>query len=702
MKKIYTLFFFFSIIYSGMAQLIISPNPTAVYAVQDVLVGQGVTASNFQYSGVNVAWATFTTGSTPISLGFTEGVLLTTGKATEVNRNAYNGGVSGRLSTNNGQGSDPQLAGIATGSVQDRCVLEFDFTPINDTLKFRYVFASEEYPDYVGATYNDVFGFFISGTNPSGGNYVNKNIAIIPGTTLPVAINNVNNGNSVNNTVPNGPCKNCQYYIHNNNGSIANSNPHIGYDAMTTVLTAIVAVVPCQTYHIKLAIGDVGDGIYDSGVFIEANSFSSMGMSYDLNFESDIISNTIISGCSDANLVFRLPEQYSDTVVIHYSFTGNPVEGVDYLVFPPDSVIIPPGQDSAVTQIIALPNNEFDGVDTIMIIIPGFGCSGIFDTLYIPIHGNPPIELTMSEDQLLCDGGIGFLSPTIQGGLPPLTYEWSNGITTLEQNVEPPVSTTYTLTVTDPCGNYAIDSVNVLVGSLLYTASNDTAICSGKGVNLSATFDGLIYWEGYETNPITVMPSQTTEYVLIMNNICGTIHDTVEVIVHQQPQVNLGVGEEICDYENRILQVSSQYETIEWRFNGELIGNMPSIVADTNIGSGSYSVRVANAFCVDSSSITLMFIPCEITIPNIFTPNGDGTNDYFVINNLTNYPYSQLVVYNRWGKKVYSSNNYQNDWDGENVADGVYYYVLTLMREAQQVGYEGWNQHFSGSVTIMR
>lgn len=703
MKKYLSFFVFISIFISGYSQLIIAPNPTGNYAVQDVLVGQGVTASNIQYSGVAVAWATFSTGATPTNLGFTHGVLLTTGKADQVNRNAYNGAFLSPdlITNNNSQGSDPQLANIATDDVFDRCVLEFDFIPINDTLKFRYVFASEEYPDYVGSNKNDVFGFFISGPNPAGGTYTNKNIAIIPGTNMPVAINNVNAGFANNNLIPNG-CTNCQYYVHNNNGSVAASNPHIGYDGMTTVLTAIVAVVPCQTYHIKLAIGDVGDGVYDSGVFIEANSFSSMGMSYDLNFESDIIANTIISGCSDASLVFRLPEQYGDTVTINYSFAGDPVQGVDYLVFPADSAIIPPGQDSVVVQIIALPNNQFNGVDTIMVIIPGFGCSGNVDTLYIPIHGNPPIELTMSEDQILCDGGTGFLTPTVQGGLPPLSYTWSNGITSLQQDVIPPVTTTYVLTVTDPCGNNAIDSVKVIVGSLLHTASNDTAICSAKAVTLAATFDGLIYWEGYEGNPITVMPNQTTTYKLIMNNVCGTVYDSVHVVVHQQPQVSLGAGGEICNYENRILEVSSSYETIEWYHNGSFLGNMPQVVADTIIGSGSYFVRVANSFCTDSASITIVFIPCEITIPNVFTPNGDGTNDYFVIDNLLNYPYSKLEIYNRWGRKVYSNNNYQNDWDGTGLADGVYYYVLTLMRDAQQVGFEGWHQNFAGSVTIIR
>ncbi|NLN73902.1 MAG: T9SS type B sorting domain-containing protein [Bacteroidales bacterium] len=673
------------------AQLVISPNPSPQNAVQDVLVGQGVSVSNISYSGAGVAWGTFSTGANATNLGFSEGILLTTGKASDVANN-----VTYHASTANNTSGDPQLQSLVGATINDAAVLEFDFVPISDTLEFRYVFASEEYPNFANSAYNDVFGFFVSGPNPSGGNYTNRNIAIVPGTTsTPVSINNINNG-----TTNSGPCMNCQYYVNNQ----AVSNPYIAYNGMTIVLTAILAVVPCETYHIKLAIGDVGDRIYDSGVFLEANSFSSMGMSYDLNFESDIIANTIISGCSDASLVFRLPDTYEDTVTIYYSFAGNPNEGTDFLVFPADSALIVPGEDSTVVQIIALPNQTFEGVDTIYCIIPGFGCSGILDTLKIPIHGNPPIDLIMSEDQLLCDGGVGYLTTNVSGGIQPYTYEWSNGIGNFpQQDVVPPVSTVYSVTVSDPCGNYAIDSVRVGVGSLMYTMSNDTAICSGKAVSLQADFDGLIYWDGYEGNPILVTPNSTTKYNLIMNNECGTVYDSVEVVVHRQPKLAPIVGQELCDNEIVTLDVGGSYEVVEWRKDGVPFSSSPSIVIDSLAGSGNYFVYVANEFCTDSMSASFIFRPCEIEIPNVFTPNSDGFNDYFFIDGLDSYPNSKLKVYNRWGKVVYRSDNYQNDWDGKNVADGVYYYVLVLMSDARLKDRDGeWNTQFSGTVTILR
>ena len=164
------------------------------------------------------------------------------------------------------------LEGIAYGQflAYDACSLQFDVTPAGDTLSFSYVFASEEYPDFVCSEFDDVFGFFISGPNPSGGNYSTQNIALIPGTNIPVSINTVNPG--VAGIDGDGSCQSLAYssdYIDNSNGNT------IVYDGMTVVFTASIPVVPCQVYHLKLAIEDVGDGSYDSGVFIEANSLSS-------------------------------------------------------------------------------------------------------------------------------------------------------------------------------------------------------------------------------------------------------------------------------------------------------------------------------------------------------------------------------------------------------------------------------------------
>jgi gliding motility-associated-like protein len=75
--------------------------------------------------------------------------------------------------------------------------------------------------------------------------------------------------------------------------------------------------------------------------------------------------------------------------------------------------------------------------------------------------------------------------------------------------------------------------------------------------------------------------------------------------------------------------------------------------------------------------------PPTITIPNVMTPNGDGRNDYFVIRNLLQYDYRQLIIKNRWGRTVYESDQYNNDWDGRGVSDGVYYGIVQIMVNGQ-------------------
>ncbi len=141
------------------------------------------------------------TGNT--NIGLSSGILMGTGKIVDpifggVNEHSsmsYDGYLSPQLS---GDADLLTLSGNQPGAASiDACVLEFDFVPLGDTVKFRYVFGSEEYPDFVCSSFNDVFGFFISGPGISGP-YSNNaiNIALIPGTTMPVAINTVNDGNA--------------------------------------------------------------------------------------------------------------------------------------------------------------------------------------------------------------------------------------------------------------------------------------------------------------------------------------------------------------------------------------------------------------------------------------------------------------------------------------------------------------------------
>ena len=79
----------------------------------------------------------------------------------------------------------------------------------------------------------------------------------------------------------------------------------------------------------------------------------------------------------------------------------------------------------------------------------------------------------------------------------------------------------------------------------------------------------------------------------------------------------------------------------------------------------------------DTTSTMLTIVDCKVIVPNVITPNGDGKNEFFKINGLDNFPNSSLYVYNRWGKKVYESANYKNDWQPEQT-DGTYFYVLEV------------------------
>ncbi|MDR6763544.1 gliding motility-associated-like protein [Flavobacterium sp. 2755] len=271
MKKI--LFVLLITLFSNFAkaQLVIyntSLNPEQL--VQNTLLGPGVNVSNIKFNEapsniISDQIGRFDNGAST-NIGLNKGIILSTGNA--IIAAGPNDRSLATLPTSNPHEGDSDLSILTNNQpIKNVAVLEFDFVPVGNKLSFNFVFASDEYPEFVNDLYNDNFGFFISGpgiTGPYSGNA--KNIALIPNTSLPVSINNLNNGNTNN-----GPCEYCQYYINNEGGST------IQYDGFTKVLQASSDVQCGQTYHIKLAIANVADNNYDSAVFIEEASFSSSG-----------------------------------------------------------------------------------------------------------------------------------------------------------------------------------------------------------------------------------------------------------------------------------------------------------------------------------------------------------------------------------------------------------------------------------------
>lgn len=258
--------------------------------VNNNLLGSGVQVSNvkFNNSPGNVSSpqiGTFNANGYQ-QLMMPSGVIMTTGNVSVApgpnNNGSASTAVSGTIY------SDPQLNAIATNPVTACSTLDFDFVSVSPFINVNYCFASEEYPEYVCSSFNDVFAFFITGPDPQTGQTRTWNMAKIPHTVdashpdgIPVTINAVNQGvPGSNGSTSTSGCYTTfsEYYVANHQtgaGGGPNNAQGVQYDGFTQKLSANATILPCQQYHMHISICNVQDNAYDSGVFLEANSFNS-------------------------------------------------------------------------------------------------------------------------------------------------------------------------------------------------------------------------------------------------------------------------------------------------------------------------------------------------------------------------------------------------------------------------------------------
>jgi hypothetical protein len=328
----------------AFGQLTTSTALTPTQLVENVLVGNGVAVSNVSYTGHAEAIGSFNGASTNLGLG--TGIVLTTGTVLDAGglfggNGPHGPNDSGSAGTDNGTPGYAALTSLAGSTTHNAAILEFDFVPQSDSVRFRYVFGSDEYPEFVDGGFNDAFAFFISGPG-FGGTY---NMATIPGGGGVVSIDNINNGPS--NT---GPCQNCAYYVNNGNGSSAPQNGssfYIQYDGFTVVMEAAAQVQCGETYHLVISIADAGDGAYDSGIFLEANSLASfapieMTSALTNNMYSDV--SQLAEGCETVTVtVSRIASLATTALTIPITVLGTATEGVDYSNLP-NSVNFAAGQ----------------------------------------------------------------------------------------------------------------------------------------------------------------------------------------------------------------------------------------------------------------------------------------------------------------------------------------------------------------------
>lgn len=385
---------------------------TPVNLINDIMAGSGIEVINVTYTGDPVAVGYFNHGSDII--GLEKGLLLTTGRVatTNISFGVDQDGMDQASNDNSGGSTEAHLSQLISGQLNDVAYYTITFRSYNDSIRFRYVFASEEYPEYACTAYNDIFGFFLQGP----GYPQPVNIALIPGTNLPVSINNIHPVNPIN---PSCTPQYVQYY-HNNVGS--SSQPV--YDGFLDPFAAEAVVQPCGIYTMTIAIADVADGSFDSGLFIEANSFYS-GSFVEASFGPG--DNIIPEPATGLPISLNFSQIPANILPLTVSLEGTAQNGMDYLSI--DSVYSITSPDSLLQFTIQpIVDNLPEIQETVLVHITGGNCFARNFELLIADPGT----LFSQEDSIPYIGN----SITLGGGVTAL----SDSIWTFSNNTSYPIA----------------------------------------------------------------------------------------------------------------------------------------------------------------------------------------------------------------------------------------------------------------------
>lgn len=532
-QTVATLFLLIFIVQKAHCQLTVAGSQTA-NALAQMLTGAGVTVSNATFNNCEpIANGRFWVTPPNVSnLGIDSGIVLTSGLAqTGLTGTGVNAAASVNTTSHISNYSDPDLTTLSGFPSRDACVLEFDFIPLGDTVKFEYVFGSCEYPSFTCSSFNDAFGFFISGpgiTGPYTGN--SANIAIVPGTTAcGVGVNTINlptpGGNCCNTTTTcynsTAPCSSltaaqmATLFVCNGNGTT------VMYPGFTSVLTAMALTVPCSTYHLKLAVSDASDQSLDSGVFLKAGSLSSNAISFTPISNLNLPYPYIVEGCNTGFVKVTRPVATPFPYTVNYTLSGVANYPADYNVgtiptgSPFGTVTIPANDTVAYITFNAIQDNIGENLEDIIItqLAPCVSTAVNSVTLYISdtfeMHIVTPDTAICREDSLQIQV---FGSDSLVYSWTPATYISNPNIK--EPIVNPPVTTTYVVCATIPnsgcvakCDTIIVtinQPPNVFIG-------NDTIICKDMAVsynpqitpvqNYTYTWGGS--GQGYLTNPLS-------------------------------------------------------------------------------------------------------------------------------------------------------------------------------------------------------
>ncbi|MFH1319546.1 MAG: choice-of-anchor L domain-containing protein, partial [Bacteroidota bacterium] len=587
------------VINNTVAQIIVDntfPNNSPSSLVQDVLLGIGVTVTNVTFNGNSAFQIGYFDGSA-CNVGLSAGIIMSSGDVNEAVGPNDQSGATGTIPAS--ASYDPDLLAILAGSsANDAAILEFDFVATGDTVMFNYVFGSDEYLEFV-FSFNDAFGFFISGPGIAGP-YSNgaENIAVVPNTTTPVTIDNVND------------MINSAYYVNNGDGFSPpqSTDPTVVQcDGFTTVLQAMSPVQCGQTYHIKMAICDANDNVLDSWVFLEAGSFQSNTVVISSNVSIDGNDSVLYEGCGLAMLDL-IRNEAVDSVTVFFNVTGTATNGIDFDSIP-DSLTFSVGQETAQIQITAFIDGLSEGLEYITIQLIQDIC-GVSDTQMISFYiadYDSLITSTSDTTTYSCWGSVP-IWVEVSANSPPHYTQWSTSETTDTINVPTDSTTTYYVTVTDTCSLF-VNNDSVIVTILVAPGiplimSDDDTLCDLNTVQIEGLVDSTgIYtytWDNGSSlsdstifNPYAFPALSTTYNITVFSPITGCdTTGSVTILVTQPSTLSLVPGDTtLCEGQSVQFNVGSTPVSCGLNITGCVGSSM-----DYDVGTGSLSTATTSPY----------------------------------------------------------------------------------------------------------
>lgn len=321
--------------------------------------------------------------------------------------------------------------------------------------------------------------------------------------------------------------------------------------------------------------------------------------------------------------------------------------------------------------------------------------TSLFTTVGIPLN----MSLTATDDTI-CTGEVVDLNVQAFGGTGAYSYNWNQGLSpSLTQSVSPSQTTTYLVMVSDTCSDPVMDSVTIVVRQP-YTVDFDTSAIqcygeTGYAVAIpSIPGDFSFTWD---SDPPTYTDSLIAEVGQVYNVVVSdsgsgcVVSRSVTIPGYPSISANFTSNPSTCvPFDNPVfdfIDVSGGVDFGTWDFGDGAVDSYASGYNPQHryaeVGEYDVSLSVQNiGGCTDTFSLKVCVDIAEVHVYNTFSPNNDGYNDFFEVDNLGAYPQNSLKIFNRYGNLVFEAAPYQNDWDGRNgmtgdpVADGAYFYVL--------------------------